>query len=388
MHADILQMKAGMRAGYPVGVFGDEDGFTLPELMMALAILAIGIFAIGRVFLSTLAVQAASNDRTRAVNVAAQEIESMNAVPYGKLGFSVSQPGYQPDFDGAQTVIVANPGTSPTGSQTVSGRSYAIQRDIVWVASGSTANAFKRIVVQVRWTDNNGVLHAVRQDAGVFPGGSNTPSPSATTSTTPTPQPPGQPTLATPTLNQGDRSTKVDLSWTPGSPEPETWEVDYSSDGGSTWQVSTTTQPGPSTTYTLSGLSPGTDYLIRVGGITGSLHGQLSDPKSITTDPTPMPCSVTGQSVVPSTVARSNGASGHLASDLTVTANTTGACTSLYVRLPPAPAVNLPMTANGSVFTRVVGKNNYSWAIGPNQTIRVIAADGTTQLAQMSIVVT
>ena len=353
------------------------------EMMVALMVLTVGIFATAGAFMVSLKVQATSNGRARATHVATEELESMAAIPYGDLGFETGQTGYRATFEASDTVVVADPGTAPTGTTTVEGQDYSVRRDITWAASGSTTQAFKRLIVQISWTDQVG-SHSVRADGAMYPNGSEgvTATASSSPTSSPTPSAPGDPTGLSATAPVPTISTQLDLAWTTGSPAPTFWEVNYSSNGGATWNVATTTQPGATTTYALTGLSPSTTYDVRVRGVSDALTSGWATATG-TTNAASTACTVPSVVVSPTTVDRKG--NGKLKADLLVTANTSGTCTGLKVKYPPSPL--LAMTGAGSTFTHTLDKDAYAWSAG-SQTIYVYASDGITVLAQVGITVT
>lgn len=351
------------------------------EMMVALLVLTVGIFSTAGAFMVSLKVQATSNGRARGAHIASEELESMAAIPYAQLGFASSQTNYRATFEGSDTVVVASPGTAPTGTTTQSGQAYSIRRDITWATVESNTQAYKRLIVQVSWTDTVG-SHNVRLDGAMYPNGSAAISASASASASPTPTPPGAPTGFSATVSTINPSTQLDLVWTAGSPAPTYWEVNYSSNGGSTWNVATTNQPGGTTTYALTALSPSTAYDLRVRGVSGTLTSSWAT-ASATTQSAPSTCSVTSAVVSPTTVDRKG--NGRLKADLTVTVNTTGSCSGIKVKYPPS--TQLALTPSGNVFTHTLDKDAYAWSAGV-QTISIYASNGTTVLATTLITVT
>ena len=198
-----------------------ERGFTMVEMMVALLVLTVGIFSTAGAFMVSLKVQATSNGRARGAHIASEELESMAAIPYAQLGFASSQTNYRATFDGSDTVVVASPGTTPTGTTTQSGQAYSIRRDITWATVESNTQAYKRLVVQVSWTDTVG-SHNVRLDGAMYPNGSAAISASASASASPTPTAPGNPTGFSATVSTINPSTQLDLVWTAALPFPPT----------------------------------------------------------------------------------------------------------------------------------------------------------------------
>ena len=369
---------------------GDDDaGFTIIELVVALSVIAVGIFATMQVFLGSLATTAYSDSRTRATALAAREVEGMRSAPYTQVGFSSSAPGYVASIvEGGQTydtVVVSSPLTTPQGTpEVVAGVTYAIRRDIVWMPLGSAANAFKRVIATVTWTDRAGT-HSVRQDAGVYPGGLGVyGGAGATTTTTAAPSVPSNPTGFSATLNSISPTTAVDLAWSAGAVLPVYWELQYSANAGLSWVSVTASQPAGTPNYALSGLSSGTAYLFRVRGVNGALTSQWVQ-SSATTQAAVATCTILSAAVTPTSIQKkSNNA---LVDDLVVNVNTSGVCLGLKVELPATTPIVTAMTQAGTTFTHNHDKNDSrTWSTGA-KTIRVLSS-ANAQLATISLVVT
>jgi prepilin-type N-terminal cleavage/methylation domain-containing protein len=369
---------------------GDDDaGFTIIELVVALSVIAVGIFATMQVFLGSLATTAYSDSRTRATALAAREVEGMRAAPYAQVGVSTSAPGYVSSItEGGQTyqtVVVSSPLITPQGTpEVVGGVTYAIRRDAVWMPLGSATNAFKRVIATVTWTDRAGT-HSVRQDAGVYPGGLGVyGGAGATTTTTAAPSVPSNPTGFTATLNSTSPTTAVDLSWSVGAVAPVYWELHYSSNAGASWVPVTASQPAGTTNYALSGLSSGTAYLFRVRGVNGVLSSQWVQATATTQAAAPT-CTILSAAVSPTSVQKkSNNA---LADDLNVYVNTSGVCQGLKAELPTSTPFQVSMLQYGTTFYYIHSKNDTrTWSTGA-KTIRILSSTNV-QLATISLVVT
>lgn len=364
-----------------------EAGFTIVEMVVAASVMAIGIFGTMTVFLGTLRTTSAGEARTRASALAAQEVEAMRSAPYAQVGFSSGQTGFRSTFEGKTTVIVASPVFSPTTTPyTFDGQVFTITRDIVWLSYGSVAQAYKQVTAQITWVDKSGT-HVTRQDGGVYPGGLGPASATTSTSTTSTTSPvtPGTAGTVTAAQNSSNPTSAINLSWTGGVPVPTYWEIQYSSNGGSSWVVVTTTQPGATLNYTVTGLSATTTYTLRIRGVIGSQTSNWASATATTATP-PSSCLVTNSSVSPSTVQKKS--NNTLAVDLTVTVNTNGFCSGLLVKYPADsnPAA-VAMTQSGATFTHNLSKTAYtSWSTGA-KIIKVTTAAGT-QVAAISLTVT
>ena len=380
-----MTFRARLRAATrPTG----EDGFTIVELVVTLTVIAVGLFSAMRVFLGSLETTAYAESRTQATALAAREVEDMRAASYAQLGFATDAPGFVPSItEGSQTsftVVVTAPVTTPTGAPDVTrGVSYDIRRDIVWVPLGGAANAFKRVIATVTWTDRVG-SHTLRQDAGVYPGGLGVYGDTATATTVaPASMTPSSPTTFTATLSALDPTSAVDLAWAAGPIEPAFWELQYSANGGASWTAVTDTQPAGTTSFTTSGLSSNSSYLFRLRGLSGSQASQWVHVNS-TTEGSERPCTIQSASVNPASVKRKQG--NVLAEDLHVTANTGGSCAGLLVEFPATTVFRVPMTESGNTFTASELRTAHTWAMGDG-IIRILSSSGT-ELATISLVVT
>src|SRR3954465_14330445 len=193
----------GMREGYRIEAHESESrgegGFTIVEMVVALAILAIVMAPLARVYWSSIRTAGAASHRTDGSSIASREIESMHAVPYAQVGFYADQPGFVSTFEGLTTVSLGatSPSSGPlvpqvdtqTSGITQGGINFSVRRYVVWSdardATSTYASAYKRLTVIVSWTDQVGA-HTARQDSLLYPGGLGTyASPMGGTTTTP-----------------------------------------------------------------------------------------------------------------------------------------------------------------------------------------------------------
>jgi Tfp pilus assembly protein PilV len=349
----------------------DERGFTLIDIVMGLTVLGVGIFATMQVYLGSLAAVSAADSRATAIAIATREVEEMRAAPYDEVGFSSSATGYVATVtEGStvyDTVVVSNPATTPQGTdETHSGIVFHTRRDILWMPTSYATHSWKRLVATITWTDKYG-NHTVRQDAGVYPGGLGPVSAPTTTSTTAAPNP-SAPTNLTATDNSSNPYDQIDLSWTAGGVAPSTWEINQSGDSGTTWVVLTTSLPVGTTTYSATGLSSGTTYQFRVRGVSGSTTSGWTTATASTQTPPPT-CNIGAASVTPNPVKKKS--NNTLNSNLVVTVNTSGTCTSLSVYFPVAPSTPYSLTKSSTTYSYTLSKNAYSnWSTG-NKTATV-----------------
>ena len=226
----------------------EEAGFTIVELVVAMAVLAMVIAPLAEVFWSALRTAGSASHRTDGSSIASAEIESMHAVPYGQVGFYADQPGYTSTFEGFTTVSLGS--TSPTSGPSVpqidpattgitqGGVNFSVTRQIVWVgaqdASTTYASAYKRLTVIVSWSDQAGA-HTVRQDSLLYPGGLGKyqgamGGPASTTTTTAVLNPSAPVLNAITGLPDPAGETQVPLSWSqPAVGAPITsYSIEYS----------------------------------------------------------------------------------------------------------------------------------------------------------------
>jgi prepilin-type N-terminal cleavage/methylation domain-containing protein len=82
-----------------------QHGFTLLEVMIALAIFAIGILAVSAMQISSINVNAGARMQTEATNVASDAMERLLALPY--------------DHNQLDADVTINPHSQPVGAYTV-----------------------------------------------------------------------------------------------------------------------------------------------------------------------------------------------------------------------------------------------------------------------------
>lgn len=380
-----VSARAAVDGSPAMGRARGSQGFTLIELLVTLAVIAIGVVGISRVFLGTMDAAASATARSHASAIATREVERTQAIPYAQVGLPAGSPA---TFESKPTVVVTPSSLTHTSSEVINGITFTTTRWVVWEAGTSTySDAIKRVVAVVTWTDDDRT-HTVRADAAVYPGGLGPRAVATTTSTTSTTvaTPPGAPTNLTGTLDATLPQSRVNLSWSTGSPAPTTWEVQRSSDGGTTWTALTTNQPVGTTTYAASGLAASTTYKFRVRGLTSTQTGTWSGVVTVTTQSAPPTCSVSSATASPSTQSKKT--NGTLQGDVGLTVNTSGTCSTLQAVFDTSPGTTktLTFTASGTVYSLTIDKNAYSdWSTG-TKTI-FVKRSGTT-VAQIALVIT
>lgn len=151
-----------------------EEGFTLIELVVALALLALVVAPLAEVFYTGIGTSSTDRVRAVAIGLASRTSQEMAAVPYGNLGFYGDQPGFAASWESSDAASDSVPDTSntvelapttPTGTTplvapvsqvTQSATSFTIQRFVTWAdAEKGTGQvdegAYKRTTVLVCW---------------------------------------------------------------------------------------------------------------------------------------------------------------------------------------------------------------------------------------------
>ncbi|GAC1517411.1 MAG: hypothetical protein NVS1B12_02620 [Acidimicrobiales bacterium] len=279
-----------------------EAGFTLLELVIALAILSVAVGGLVSVLGAALRTTAVDVHRTDAVALATAEM----------------------------TVVrhLASAATAPPADHTtaVNGQTYAVADVVAWQrSSGGVDRAYRSVRVTVSWTDQGGV-HSVAQVSAL-------PGPSLTGAGVGGPcVPPPAPTgpAATP-VTSGLSALRV--SWTePNTPGAlDHWEIDTSPDA-TAWTASVVgEQPlaaGATHVVELDGVAPASVYFVRVGAVAGCGATSWSVLPTASTGAPGVGCALGSAGVGPPVAARTTSGSvpGALAGDLEVTIASLGLC--------------------------------------------------------------
>jgi prepilin-type N-terminal cleavage/methylation domain-containing protein len=393
-----------------------SDGFTIIELVVAMGLLAIVVGSLGGVFWAALKTAGTATHRTDAASIASREIESMRAVPYDLVGFYGDETGYTSTFETFTTVKIAD--TTPAGitpqiqperpdaSAAISfapdpdpanasaivegGVDFTVTRNIVWVnaqdASTTYNQAYKRLTVNVAWTDTAGA-HNARQDSLLYPGGQGKyggPEGAVATTTSPTTAPalPVAPVLATPSVPADPAGeTEIDLTWSQatGGATTTSFTVQYSTD--SSFPVGNTNAianlPGSATSYSVTALASSTTYYFKVIAVSGT-NQVASNSASATTLSTPVPtCSLGPLTVTGATSLRSTGtilqrAASKMSENLNLGWSTTGTCADTYDVVGTSPSNTtdqgspyaLVSNGSGQYSGSILSSGQRNWAIG------------------------
>lgn len=63
-----------------------EQGFTMVEIMVAIAIILVGLLGIAQMQIMTMTTNSLANERTTAINLAQDQIELLRATPFANIG--------------------------------------------------------------------------------------------------------------------------------------------------------------------------------------------------------------------------------------------------------------------------------------------------------------
>ena len=281
---------------------GEEEGFTLLELVIALGIITFAIGGLLSVFGAALRTTAVDVHRTDAVALATRELASLRA-------------------------LAAPPAASPTSHPaTVNGQTYSITDTVGWQrSSGGVDRAYGSVSVLVAWTDQAG-SQTVEQDSAVPPPSGPAPGPGDCTAgpaavspvVTAAPGPPGG----------------LDVSWNEpaGPPAVARWEIDTSPDGV-TWTAAVWSEPplppGALHQVELGGLAPASPLTVRIGAFGACPPSWVQAPTGVAPGGAPgASCTVGSTSLGAPIATRPAGAGipGALSGDVTVAVSSEGPC--------------------------------------------------------------
>jgi len=410
-----------------------EGGFTIVELVVSMALLSIVAAPLASVFWAAIRTAGAAAHRTDGSSIASREIEGMRAVPYAQVGFYDDQ-GAGSSFEGLTTVSLGPtspstgplipqiqpktpdpnaaagyaPDPDPTNASPISygGVLYTVQRYVVWAnaqdASTTYDKAYKRLTVIVTWSDRAGA-HVVRQDSLLYPGGLGKYAgpmggPAATTTTTVSLLPTAPILAAIAPLPSPSDQTQVALSWTQpaGGGAVTSYSVEYSTNAGfPAGGFTVIAGLAPSVTnFTVTSLTPGTNYFFRVNAYSGS-NSAVSSTQSLATAPLPGPtCTLGALNVNGATTLSTTGTilqtNGKMSENLTVSWTTSGPCADSYqiVAVDPTgaadPASPYALGGSGGAYSSTVPSfGSKGWAVGLH-TFRVwdISTSGATSVVK------
>lgn len=143
-----------------------DRGALLVELLVASVVFGVVAMASVQVLVSSSRAQTASQDRAVASRLARSELDVMRSLAGDRLAIDPAATGYVATFEGDATVTVAGGAVVPTGTTFVDGQRFEIVRHVVWEAVGAEPQAYKRIVVVVRWPGGDERLESGVRELG------------------------------------------------------------------------------------------------------------------------------------------------------------------------------------------------------------------------------
>ena len=158
----------------------DQAGFTVIEMVVAMSLLSAILLSAGSVLYGGMGALVASRQRSAFVEIANAEMERLRAWPYPSVGVNTGDTatyqGSPPTFEGRDAVVVAS--GAPEAVTTVTNSPvrgivlpYTVRRWVTWTdASGGSSHKFKRLIVEVEWTENNRAQRTLRLSTLLYPG--------------------------------------------------------------------------------------------------------------------------------------------------------------------------------------------------------------------------
>ncbi len=362
----------------------DEAGFTLIELIVAIGVLAVGIFATMQVYFGAMNVSVATTSRQATAKFANEELERLQVVPWSGMGFQPSA-GAPPVVDGEPTVILTSgqltpgPDTVTRGALTLEVTRSVTERN----DPGGATYRHVRVTV-VNRTPGPGRDVSVTSESARYEG-----SGFATSADDPaSPTLPSAPTSVslTPPVD-ADPATVVDVSWTPGVGDVQYYEVAVNTTG-TRWYPYASRMPATTTSMRLIGLAPGITYQIGVRATNGTRTSVVASATytmaTATTAPPPN-CFVTFAGVTPGENALLP--PNKLTSDIRAEVVSGGTCGALGMRaMSDSGPVWGTMTATDQLYRGVIGRMSGEWSPGA-RTVDIVELSTDTVLASMTMVV-
>ncbi len=322
---------------------GDDDGFTLVEMVIALLVLAIVMAAMGPAFYGMMRASASSDQRSVADGLAVGVSEQIRSLPYYQVGFETT-----PSYCSASNPVELSY-TSPMDSfakqKTVGYTTYNLETCVYWVAAaGGDTNAYKETWVRVLWGAND--QYTYTQTSAIYPGGESSyasggkqnfaPS-GATTTQSATAPPTPTANSATPFTDSPTDTIEVDwqpvtfsstvqyqVEWWTGSTRPATPSASPDING--------TSDGSGGLDYLVTALTPGVTYYFDVVAVSGTQASAPSNAVSAaTTAVTSSACTVNSINVTPSSPMIDSSGNPVNFTSLAVAVQATSNCSDLTV---------------------------------------------------------
>jgi Tfp pilus assembly protein PilV len=155
-----------------------EGGFTIVEMVVAMTLLAVGMVAFAQMMYGGMGALMATRQRTVFVERATAEMESLRATAYDRTCVSSADPNTYSTFEGAAAVVTASCDVAavsvvPSSSEATP---HTIRRWITWTNTAGenvpeASATFKRLTVQLEWTEKNDTARRIRLSSVRYPGG-------------------------------------------------------------------------------------------------------------------------------------------------------------------------------------------------------------------------
>ena len=167
-----------------------DAGFTLVEMIVALTIIALVFTSLTYVMTGAIGAYGSARQRSAAVEVANEAIETLRSLPYDQVGVKGNDPdlgpmypGSPPSRNGFPAVIVPNTSVAPPAVQAVSESGplavrglgpYTIRRWVTWddpaSAPGAGGQRHKRLEIQIQWTEQGKIDKSFSINSVLYPG--------------------------------------------------------------------------------------------------------------------------------------------------------------------------------------------------------------------------
>ena len=148
-----------------VGGSAGDDGMTIVELMIALAVVMIVFAGLAATMVASFTSIRNNEARVRAVALASELVEEMAEIPYDRLGLLEDELDPTVEFEGEELVLLFGAEMKVVKhEQTINrdGRDYEVQRWVTWFEEDGGQD-LKRIVAIVNW-DVGGISQTVRSE--------------------------------------------------------------------------------------------------------------------------------------------------------------------------------------------------------------------------------
>lgn len=164
-----------------------ERGFTLIEMVVTISIIGGVFLSLSFVMFGSLKALGSARQRSIFTDLANKEMEVLRALPYAEVGvrsddlstYTATSPPQHEGRDAVVIDVVANPATvAPPAVSTVTTSPlkgitlpYTVRRWVTWTApDAGAAHKFKRLHVELQWTENGRSTRTVDLASVLFPG--------------------------------------------------------------------------------------------------------------------------------------------------------------------------------------------------------------------------